>query len=186
MTGDEVGGNTWLLPKELVGEDERSGVRRTLTKFPRPALGGTAVLLQRSRHLCVVLDSTAALLERRNSRLLHLAHGGTATSRRLSGGTVITRCYTCLVLRIDNCNIKNFLPLDGGFFKRTPLGADDTLVPGVGIFELGRTLETEDLTVTGRLTESTVISAFGVVNLMGAPAAFEPTGADGSAGVSVS
>lgn len=85
-----------------------------------------------------------------------------------------------------NYNSENSLPLDGGFFKRTLFGADDTLVLGVGIIELGRTLDTEDFTVTRRLTESAVVGVFGVVDFMGIPVAFEPTDADDSARVSVS
>jgi hypothetical protein len=73
--------------------------------------------------------------------------------------------------------------LDGGFFKGALFSASDT---GVGIIELGRTLEIEGLTVTGRLTKSTVIGVFGVVDFMEIPAALEVADADGSARVSVS
>jgi hypothetical protein len=146
-------------------------------------------LLERFRHLRVFLDGTAALLARRNTRLPHLAPGGTATllgNHGLSGGTIITRrVYTCLIVRIMNYNSENSLPLDGGFFKRTLLGPDDTLVLGVRII-LDRTFDTEDFTVTGRLTGSTVVGVFGVVDFMGIPVAFEPTDADDSARVSVS
>jgi hypothetical protein len=59
-------------------------------------------------------------------------------------------------------------------------------VLGVGIFELGTTLEIKGLIVIGRLTNSTAGGVFGEVNFIGILAAFDPTGADGSARVSVS
>jgi hypothetical protein len=95
VSEDEDRGNTWLLSKEWVGQDERSGSRRrALTRFPCLALGGIATLLERFKRLRAALDGTAALLERSKSELLRLALGGTTTlleSRGFPGGTVITR-----------------------------------------------------------------------------------------------
>lgn len=148
MSGDEDGGNTWLLLGSRV-------------------LPLAALLLFLRGLSTFALSLTALPLFLREGNL------GSCTL------SLIALPFFLTVADPPGARLSQDETLDEGLFKRTPLGADDTLVPGVGIFELGRTLEIEDLTVTERLTESTVGGVFGEVDFMWIPAVFGSTDVDG-------